>query len=109
MMRTARRRQPSQDFHGSFLKQWGDRAPLRTDVVEAQLGRAFASDHDEIHPIRQKLGPRTEALPAEALHTVATHRGPDTPCHDHPQARGARRGGLRRDQHREVGGPDPAT
>ena len=39
---------PRQRFHGSFLKQPRDRAPLGANLGEGQLGGPFTGDHHEI-------------------------------------------------------------
>jgi hypothetical protein len=105
MMRTARARQR---FHGSFLKQCPDRAPLGLDVGQGQLGRTFTSNHDEIHPVRQELGAGAKALPAEPFDPVAAYGAPDTARDDDAQARRTRGRGLSRDQEREVRRADTA-
>lgn len=53
MMRTGRARHPCQRFHGTFLKQRRDRTPLGTDLPQVELGCTFASNHHEIHAVRQ--------------------------------------------------------
>ena len=105
-MRATRARQ---GFHRPFLKQRTHGAPLRLDLGETQLGSAFASDHDEIHPVRQELRKRAEALAAEAFHAVAAYGGADAFGHHQAEAGWPGRRRLRGDEQREVGRTHPTA
>ena len=102
MIRADRARQR---FRGSFLKQRRDRAPLGTDLGDAELGRPFASNHHEIDSLRQKVRQSSKALAAEALDAIAPHCAADSPPDDEAEARRTRRRRLGCHEQREMGRP----
>ncbi|HLK37429.1 MAG TPA: hypothetical protein VKU41_11805 [Polyangiaceae bacterium] len=116
MMRLAPSRQR---FRGAFAQQAGHVLPFPPDVLDRQPVGAGPSDHDEVGPPGQEIGPRAKTLTAEPLDAVSLHGAADFPGHDHAQPRrpplelgpllAAVGGGLlalRGDEQREVRGPD---
>jgi len=100
---------PRQRFRGTFLKQRLDGAPLGTNLGQAQLGGAFASDHHEIDPRGQELRQPPKALTAEPLDAVASHRAAHATPDDEPEARRTGRRRLSRHEQGEVSRPHAAA
>jgi hypothetical protein len=99
-----------QRFHGTFLKQPLDAAPLGTHIREPELVGSFARNHDEIHAVGQQGRPLPEALAAEPFHAVALHGAPDLARHDQPEpSRTGLTSPLRRHEQGEVGGAHAAS
>lgn len=82
-----------------------DRPPLGLHLAEVELIGTLSSNDDEIDAFRHELA-RAEALTAEPLDSISRHRRPNLACHDEPQAGGARRRQLGRDEQGEMVGSD---
>ena len=96
-------------FHGTFLKQRRDAAPLRTHVSQTQLMRSGARNHNEIHAFGQEIGPRPKAFAAKPLDSVSTYGRAELAGDDDTEA--GRPGGrrLRCDKQRKVRSSNPPS
>jgi len=97
-----------QGFRCTFLKQSPDRPPLRTNVSKVELGRTLAGDDHQIDALREKVGQQAEALPAQPLDPVTTHRTAHAPGYHEAQTSRSWWRQLGRDEQGEVSSPDAA-
>lgn len=96
------RRRLRQGVGRTFLQRATGAFPFLTNVGEAEIVRAIASNHDEIDAVRHQIGPLSEALTAETLDAVALDGAADFFRDDDAEPRRSARGRLRGDQHREM-------
>jgi hypothetical protein len=82
-------------------------SPLGLDLGEPEERAPLTRDHEEIDPSRDKIGPETEALAADALDAVPLHRTTDLPRDDEPEPGIVAGGGC--DEEDEVGRDHPAS
>ncbi len=66
-----RRLPPRQRFHSSFPQVSLNVAPFAANRSQVELVRAMTRNHDEVHPGRKQVRPKTEALAANPLDAVA--------------------------------------
>jgi hypothetical protein len=68
-------------------------------LAQDELSRTFATDHDEVDPVGDEVGPQPEALTAEAFDAITDNCIADLAGHHDPETRRRARQALRDEQH----------
>jgi hypothetical protein len=109
MMRVALLRQR---FRSALPKKALDARPFGPHPSQVEPGGAGTSDHNEVDPVGDQAGPRSEALSAEPLDAISPNGVADAPAHHEAESRraacpGTQMGRLRGDEQRKVCRPYP--